>query len=103
MNNDRRKRIDEILKDLEALQTAVDALPDSSDLQGAIQDVADEERDYHDNMPENMQSGEKGEAAEQAAGNLEEAASECDELGTSELSSKVGEIIAKLEAARDGG
>lgn len=102
MNNDRRKRIDQILKSLEALQTAVDALPDPDDIKSQIEEVGQEERDYHDNMPENMQSGEKGEQAQEAASALEEAASEMDELAMGELSGKVAEIIAKLESARDG-
>lgn len=35
----------------------------------------DEEQDYYDNMPESLQSGDKGQAAEQAAASLEEAGS----------------------------
>jgi len=102
MNNDRRKRIDAILKDLEVLTKAIDGLPSVDDLNSNIQEIADEERETYDNMPENMQGGEKGEAADAAASALEEAASEADELGISELSDKVAEIVAKLESARDG-
>jgi hypothetical protein len=87
---------------LASLTEALGKLPDTDDLQSRIEEVAQEERDYHDNMPENMQNGERGEAAEEAASNLEEAASETSELGISDLSDKVEEIIAKLESARDG-
>lgn len=103
MNNERRKAIDAILVDLTLLQEAVDKLPGADDIKTAIEEVAEQEREYYDNMHENLQGGEKGTAADEAATNLEEAANECDELGLSDLSEKVAEIIAKLEAARDGG
>jgi len=103
MNNDRRKRIDAILEDLAKLTAAIDALPDSGDISSAIEEIAGEEREYYDNMHENLQGGERGEIAEQAASNMEEAQGEMDELGVSELSDKLAEIVAKLEAARDGG
>lgn len=103
MNKDRRKAIDAVLKDLEALKVAIAALPATDDIQSAIQTIAEEEREYYDNMNENLQGGEKGETAEQAASNLEEAASEAEELGLSDLEEKIDEIVSKLEAARDGG
>lgn len=103
MNKARRKRIDKILKDLEKLQTAIEALPDSDDIKSAIEEVADEEREYFDNMHENLQGGDKGQAAEQAADNLDEAKSAIEEIDLPDLAEKVSEAIANLETARDGG
>lgn len=47
---------------------------------GIIEAAQGEEREYFDNMPESMQSGEKGEKASTAADSLEEAANECDSI-----------------------
>ncbi len=41
-----------------------------------LEECANDEQDYFDNMPEGIQMSEKGEAAEQAAGDLEQAAAE---------------------------
>lgn len=75
MNDARRKVIGEAVA---ALNTAL----------ALIEQCAEEEREYYDNMPENMQNGEKGEAASNAAGALEEARDNTqntiDELGNLE-------------------
>jgi hypothetical protein len=43
-----------------------------------LEQTAEGEREYYDNMPESMQSGDKGEKADVAASALEEAVEECD-------------------------
>ncbi len=103
MNSQRRKAIDAILKDLEKLQQAIEGLPGTDDIKASIEGLAEEEREYHDNMHENLQGGERGQAAEEAANSLEEAVSDMDELGIDDLAGKIGDVIDKLEAARDGG
>lgn len=60
MNKQRRKEIQTISNDLIPLMTS-------------IEDLLAEEQDYFDNMPENLQSSEKAEIAENAISNLEEA------------------------------
>ncbi len=60
MNKQRRKEIQTISNDLLPLMTS-------------IEDLLAEEQDYFDNMPENLQSSEKAEIAENAISNLEEA------------------------------
>ena len=59
MNKQRRKDI----------ERAIALLDEAKDI---IETAAGEERDYYDAMPENMQGGEKGERAEQAADSLDE-------------------------------
>jgi hypothetical protein len=66
MNKQRRKAIAEAISAIEELVTD-------------IENLRDEEQDYHDNMPENMQQGEKGEAAEAAVDALGNAAQLLDE------------------------
>jgi hypothetical protein len=59
MNKQRRKLIDDALDKIEAAKV---------DLETA----RDEEQEFYDNMPESLQSGDKGHAAEEAAANLSE-------------------------------
>jgi hypothetical protein len=66
MNKQRRKAIAEAISAIEELVTD-------------IENLRDEEQEYHDNMPENMQQGEKGEAAEAAVDALGNAAQLLDE------------------------
>lgn len=69
MNAQRRKEISEVRQQLEALHSRIETL-------------AGEEQEYFDNMPENMQGGDKGTAAEEAINGLEEAASSVDDAMT---------------------
>ena len=49
------------------------------DLKSALSTLQEEEQDYYDNMPESLQSSEKGELAEAASCNLEEAVYDIEE------------------------
>lgn len=64
MNKQRRKTIYEINTRLEALQGEMESLLDD------IQAVIDEETEYRDNIPENMQGGERYEMADSACDSL---------------------------------
>lgn len=64
MNKNRRNRIDKACK---LLQEAEDILGECSE----------EELDYANNMPENLQMSEKHDRAEELAGIIEEGADEC--------------------------
>ena len=61
MNKERRKNLQGIIDQLE-------------ELAGAVEDIQEEEEEYRDHIPENMQSGERYEQAEAACGALAEAA-----------------------------
>lgn len=67
MNDARRKEIEK-------------ALGLISEAKSILETARDEEQEYFDNMPENMQSGEKGEKASEAAGALEEAVNSIEEI-----------------------
>jgi len=58
MNKDRRKRIGDVLEILRAID---------------LESIKDEEQDAFDNMPESLQQGDRGQDAETAISNLEEA------------------------------
>ena len=67
MNNARRKAISSVIDKLRDLQEAVDA-------------IRDEETEYRDNIPENLQTSEKYEIAEQTIENLGSAYDYIDEI-----------------------
>jgi len=54
----------------EALQSIIDKL---EDLNLDIETIKDEEQEYADNMPENMQSSERHDTAENAVSSMDEA------------------------------
>lgn len=65
MNKERRA---EIAKAAEMIREAV----------GILENARDGEQEYLDNMPENMQGGDKGSAAEEAISNLDSAISDAE-------------------------
>lgn len=67
MNKQRRK---ELAKASELISQA----------QGIIESVKDEEQDAHDNLPESIQYGEKGQQMEEYIDTLDEAYGMCDDL-----------------------
>lgn len=77
MNKERRLRISD-------LSSKADALVNE------IETIRDEEQEYYDNMPESLQGGEKGTAAEEAISALENAIS------------YLQDVIAALDEAAGG-
>ena len=71
MNKQQRKRLNELIEQVEGIVTE-------------IEEMAEEEQDKYDNYPENMQNSDQATAIEEAADNLREAASDlsnwCDEV-----------------------
>jgi hypothetical protein len=67
MNAKRREAIGKIISELQGLSAA-------------LSEIASEEQDFYDNMPENMQGSEKGERASEVAGTLQEATDEIDTI-----------------------
>lgn len=75
MNKERRKTIEE-------LQTRLGAIVNNGELDSikeGLEPCAEDEREYFDNMPENLQTSERGENAEVAATALENACEKIDE------------------------
>lgn len=67
MNKDRRKAIAAIIAKIEEAAAALE------EVKSELETVKDEEREYYEGMPESIQSGTRGEAADAAATALEEA------------------------------
>lgn len=73
MNNERRKELDKALRLI-------------SEAQSIIETCANDEREAYDNMPEGLQSSEKGEKADEYATQLEEMASQLEEYANADFS-----------------
>lgn len=90
MNKDRRKAIGAIAVQLDKLRSMIE------DLKSDAESLRDEERDYFDNMPESLQQGDRGQAAEAAADALDEAVSELENIDSS-----IDTIIDNLNTASE--
>ena len=90
MNKERRKELDRAVKLID------DIGPLLQELQEILSVCADEEREYYDNMPENMQNGDRGQVADQVASALEEAQSAAEDWNLDDLR-------CQIEEARDSG
>lgn len=77
MNKTRRNVVRDLIARLEAIAAE-------------INEIKDQEQTYFDNMPEAIQDGERGEAAENAISALEDALSSIDEVAGS-LQEAIGE------------
>lgn len=88
MNKIRRKAISEIIEKIEALQTEME------DILSDIETVKDEESEYFENIPENLQSSERYEIAESAVENLESAYDTFDDMKSS-----LDDVLSSLEEA----
>lgn len=90
MNKTRRKTIYGINVRLEALQGELESLIDD------VETVRDEETEYRDNIPENMQGSERYDAADTACAELETA------LDTLErIKDDISEAVSSLENAAE--
>lgn len=74
MNNARRKAIAEVLRKVGNVKGEIEAI------MYEIEYIKGEEEEYKDNIPENLQGGEKYEVAEAAVGNLEDAYNGLDDV-----------------------
>lgn len=59
------------------LQTIIDRL---EDIKADLEEITYEEEEYRDNIPENLQGSEKYERADEACGNLNDAADTLNEV-----------------------
>lgn len=74
MNKQRRKEIQAIRDKLEDLTSKI------AELRDGIDTIKDDEQEYYDNMPESLQSSDRGTAAEEAVSHLDTALEALDEI-----------------------
>ena len=99
MNNARRKRIADIIKQLDALK---DQVAELEELKSEIEELQTDEQVGFDNLPEGLQQADKGQRMEQAAESLGEAATQMDDL-ISSATEAIEEVLTPLRAASGEG
>lgn len=81
MNKDRRNSIAKAYVDFQAAMVKLSELKFLfEDVKEAIENARDDEQEYFDNMPEALQGGDKGQAAEQTVSNLDDLVNSLDEF-----------------------
>lgn len=97
MNKQRRKDIAALIAKIGDLKTQIEAL-DIEGLLEEIEDIKSQEEEYKDNMPQAMQDGDKGSAADEAISHLETASSTFGEF--KDAIDKLDEVVTELEEAQ---
>lgn len=87
MNNARRNELKSVIT---LLQKAEQLRSEAAELLTQIQD---DEQDYFDNMPESLQGGDKGTAAEEAISALEDVGCDLDGFDIDGIVSRIEDII----------
>jgi hypothetical protein len=90
MNKERRKTLERAKRLIEDARNKVD------EAKGIVEEVRGEEQDYFDNMPESLQSGDKGSAADAAVGELDSAWEILEEIDTS-----LDDIVTSIDSAME--
>lgn len=108
MNNDRRKTISRIVADLEKLRKesseAISTLTSNlENLKEDITDVRNDEQEAFDNLPEGLQSSEKGSSMEEGISAIDGCADATEELldVLKNLDDTFDDIIEKLKTATE--
>lgn len=108
MNKDRRKKLDDVISKMEDLKEALEDSRNSIDTakenfeeaKSILEAARDDETEYHDNMPESMQQGDKGSKAEEAIAELDAAVQACDDIDLDAMISSLDDIISNCENAK---
>lgn len=100
MNKARRKELSDVIRGLNTIQ-------DKDDLYSwinTLDSIKDDEQDYYDNIPENLQYSQRAEDSEQAIEHMEDALSLLNEVYDEDEFDKSSELIQeaidKIEEAR---
>jgi len=88
MNAERRNRIENLSTQLRGIQEQLTEIKD------VLSNIRDDEQEAHDNMPEPIQAGAKGDAAQECVDQLSDAVD-----GLETLESEAGNAIEALENA----
>jgi hypothetical protein len=105
MNKQRRAEIDKLIKLVEDFKATITVAIAGIDFEGMKEDASDlaaDEQEYFDNMPEGLQRGEKGQVAEETIGYLTDARDKLESIAESfdNLEGDIDEVIEALENAK---
>jgi uncharacterized coiled-coil DUF342 family protein len=109
VNNDRRKKLDAAMNDVETLKARMEELKElfdaikgeADDVKSVIDGIKDDEQSYYDAMPESLQSSDKGQNAEAAVSQMEDAMNTLDEVIDADLPEvDLDVVITALDEAK---
>ena len=86
MNNNRRKTLKSLIKQLEEVYEKFENLKsDCEEISQAISDIRNEEEEAYDNLPEGIQESERGERMQEVIEHLESAIDEIDNVDIDDI------------------
>lgn len=104
MNKQRRTELAAVMDQITAFAKALDDAgllgQLNSILEDGLQPLRDEEEEYYENMPEGVQSGEKGENAREAVNALDEALDALTTLRDAIDEFNTEDVLSKIDDAR---
>lgn len=107
MNNERRKRLNQLQDRLEALKDKLSEIPElHGELESIFSDLSDlkdEEQEYYDNVPDSLKGGALAEASQESINEMEAAYGELEtlvEVFGEDYSAKIDEIFENLDNAK---
>jgi len=99
MNNERRQEITKVISSLEELAKTVEAMQNiAENLTEDIENIRTAEEDCFENIPEGLQGGDKGEAAQAAIEALGQSLELPEAVAT--LMEAINDTISSLEEAK---
>ena len=99
MNKERRQQITNVISGLEELAKTVEAMQTiAENLTEDIENIRTGEEDYYEDMPESLQGGGKGEAAQAAINALGQSLDLSDAVTT--LMEAINDTVSSLEEAK---
>lgn len=101
MNNTRRKAIKQTIDRFDSIRKKLDELvSEFESVKSDVEDIQFEEEEYRDNMPENMQWGERYDKADNACTNLSDAVDALNDM-IDDLDFDFGDVTTYLEEAME--
>jgi hypothetical protein len=100
MNKQRRKELADVMDELSKFAAALVLVPNLAEILEKLESLKDEEQDYYDNMPEGLQNGDKGAAAQQAVSDMENAISALEPLRDALDEFNNEDILSHIDDAR---
>lgn len=100
MNNQRRRSLKQLIKQLEGLTEKFEELKSEvEDVVTEIEYLRDEEEEAYDNLPEGIQNGERGERMQEVIDSLDSATGQLEDVDVDDILSYINDAIDSINEA----
>lgn len=100
MNNQRRKSLKQLIKQLEGLTENFEELKSQvEDVVTEIEYLRDEEEEAYNNLPEGIQDGERGERMQETIDSLDSATGQLEDVDVDDILSYINDAIDSINEA----